>query len=389
MKVMIIHHQMGVYGGAETLVTKLSTYLTNKGIENAILALSKPPEAVEECNDLQIITPNQSFEYKNWSVSFSDAIQLVNEVLALRKLYREHVDKFDLVNVHNFPAIWSIFPKRKPCVWMCNEPPDLWYDSDNNHSSQMKVLRAAFLSVNKFMVNRYIDSICVSDKFNAKRAFTRYNKQPEIIPYGIEYELFSKGDSNRAISMFGLDDSFILLQVGIISKSKNQLASVKAVEELRKHIPNIKLVLAGLNDNGPYDKMIKEYVNNKGLQECVIFTGHQHKEVLRDLYHACDIALFPIKTQGGWLSPFEALSASKPIIVSTEMTAADIIARERIGVVTDNIVKAVLEIHNNPNPFHIMAGKGRRFVAENLSWDKFCQNMLTVFENTLAQRTNM
>lgn len=387
MRVMLIHHQMGVYGGAETLVAKLATYLTKKGVDTVIYTLSKPPDTVRECDGLQIITPDKTFEYKNWVVSFRDATRLVNEIIALQKLYRKNVDNFDLVNVHNFPAIWSIFPKRKPCVWMCNEPPDLWYDSNNNHPVHMKMLRNAFLSINKAMVSRYIDVICVSDDFNAKRAFARYNKKTEIIPYGIEYELFSNGDKKKAISEFDLHDRFILLQVGIISKEKNQFASIKAVEELRKYIPNIKLVLAGLSDNGPYDKMIKEYINKKGLERYVTFTGHQHKEVLRDLYHACDIALFPIKTKGGWLSPFEALCSSKPIMVSTEMTASDLIAREGIGVVTDDIVKAVLDMYANPESYRTMAEKGRGFVAENLTWDKFCQRMLAVFEDVLAKST--
>ncbi|MFQ6126427.1 MAG: glycosyltransferase family 4 protein [Candidatus Heimdallarchaeota archaeon] len=375
---------MDWYGGAETVVSKLATYLTKKGIENAILTLSKPRETIEEHRGLHMITPRKTIPYKMWGVDFSGATRLAREIIAMQKLFRENINGFDLVNVHNFPATWSIFPKRAPCVWMCNEPPDLWYDS-NDHSVPMKIMRNALTSLDKFFVNKCIDVICVADEFNAKRAFTRYDKQAEIIHYGIEYELFSSGDKKKAMRKFNLYNNFILLQVGMITPSKNQFESVKAVEKLRNYIPNIKLVLAGLG-NGPYEEMIKKYIYRKGLKKHIVFTGHIPKQMLKDLYHVCDIALFPIKSQGGWLSPFEALCASKPIIVSTEMTASDIITRKGIGIVTDDIVKAVLDIYNNPKPYWNMAKRGRRFAAENLTWDKFCQKMLTVFENALSKK---
>ena len=375
---------MDFYGGAETLVLKLSNYLTKKGIENAILTLSKLPDIIRGCEELHIITPRKTISYKIWETNFSGATRLAHELIAMQKLFRENVSDFDLVNVDNLPTTWSNFPKRRPCVWMCNEPPDLWYDS-NNHSVPMRIMRNTLIELDKFIVNKIVDVICVADEFNAKRVFTRYGKQAKIIHYGIEYDLFSNGDKKKAMRKFDIYDSFILLQVGMITPSKNQFESVKTIEELRNYIPNVKLILAGLG-NGPYDEMIKKYIHRKGLKKHVVFTGHIPKQVLKDLYHACDIALFPIKTQGGWLSPFEALCASKPIIVSTEMTASDIIAREGIGIVTDDIVKAVLDVYNNPKPYWDMAERGRRFVAKNLNWDKFCEKMLTEFENVLSKK---
>jgi glycosyltransferase involved in cell wall biosynthesis len=372
---------MMTYGGAETVLTKLAACLTKKGFENAILTLSMPPDFILESHqELNWIVPTQTYAYKVRAIRFFDALGLMNEIITLRRYVHEFMDNFDLVNVHNFPATWSLFPSKKACVWMCNEPPDLW--SNPNPSPQLKMLRDAGLVLDKFIVNSSIDAICVADEFNANRAIKRYKKQPTIVYYGIDHDLFSGGKGERFTEKYGLHDSFVLLQVGWIGPPKNQLESVRAVEKVRRVIPNVKLVLAGSSVK-PYEEMLKEYIRRTSCEKHIIFTGYLPNYKVRDLYHASDIVLSPVKLQGGWLAPFEALCASRPIIVAPSMSASSIIKREKIGVVTDNFAQAILDVYNNPKPYQDMAKRGKQWVAENLSWDKFCDRMLSVFEKVL------
>ena len=116
-----------------------------------------------------------------------------------------------------------------------------------------------------------------------------------------------------------------------------------------------------------------------GLEDKVVFTAHIDRRKVRDYYYACDILLHPIKSQGGWLAPFEALCAAKLIIVSPEMTASDIIMREKIGIVTDHFVEAVTKIYKDPSEYQTLATRGREWVRENLSWNKYCEKMLDIF----------
>lgn len=115
------------------------------------------------------------------------------------------------------------------------------------------------------------------------------------------------------------------------------------------------------------------------LKEYIIFKGHLNREDIRDFYYACDILMHPIKSQGGWLTPFEALCARKPIIVSSQMTASDIIKRENIGIVTNNYAEAVIDIYRNPTKYNEMANRGKEWVKQNLSWDIFSEKMLDLF----------
>jgi len=119
------------------------------------------------------------------------------------------------------------------------------------------------------------------------------------------------------------------------------------------------------------------------LGKYIIFTGPLNRGEIRDLYHACDVFLHPIKPQGGWLAPFEALCAKKPIVVSPEMSASEIIKREKIGIVTDNYPEAIIEIYRNMNKYFEIGERGGEWVKTNLSWDVFCQKNLNIFQKAL------
>lgn len=363
---------MSIYGGAELVVVKLANYLTKKGIENTVLTLSISPEVKRDLRGISVITPKEKIV--NWN-------NLIKIILTLRKYVHKNLDHFDVVNVHNFPAELSVFPHKKPTVWMCNEPPEFAFPE---HPSFLgRILRSIMIPLDEFVVKNYVDYACVADDFNAKRFKKKYGFAPIVNHYGIDHEFFSKGNKQKAMKMFNLYNKFVILQVGWIELPRNQMESVRTVEKLKDKIQNIKLILAG-NDESDYARMLKDYVHRKGLDRYVVFTGHLPRESVRDLYHACHIALFPIKPQGGWLSPFEALCAAKPVITSFSMTAAKIMEKNKIGIVTDDFVEAVTDVYTDPKKYRDMGKKGRAWVRKNLSWDKFCQGMVEIFEKAVA-----
>ncbi len=166
---------------------------------------------------------------------------------------------------------------------------------------------------------------------------------------------------------------------GVLTSFKNQMESIKVVKELKGKIPGIKLVLAGQGED-EYENTLKRYVRRSSLEKHVIFTGHLPRSDVRDLYAACNVALFPVKPQGGWLSPFEALCAGKPIVVSAQMTAASLIRKNKIGVVTDDFAKAVFDVYNDRTKYQMIARRGDKWVKKNLTWDKFCEKMVACFK---------
>jgi len=229
MKVLIVQPHLTVYGGAETVVVKLANFLKKENIENAVICLSLSEEISKECNGTEFILPEKKHPFKLRSTNFFDSIGVVGEIIALYKLIKKHSKSYDVINLHNFPANWGLIFNRKPNVWMCNEPPDFY--NNPSPSFLVKILRTMGITCDRFIVNKFVDLLCVADNYNSDRAKLRYNKNPEIIHYGIDFEFFSKGNSEWVREKYQLDNKFVLLQAGVISPQKNQLESIKVIRD--------------------------------------------------------------------------------------------------------------------------------------------------------------
>jgi glycosyltransferase involved in cell wall biosynthesis len=373
VKVLIVQPYMSVYGGAELVIVKLANYLTKKGIKNSILTLLLAPEIKQDLKGTTIFLPEEKItEEKNF----------ITTALMLRKYFNKISKDFDIINIHNFPAELAVINSSKPVVWMCNEPPRMYFGLSFLARNACKIVE--FLD--KHILTKTISRVIVSDNFNARRFEKIYGIKPVINNYGVDYGFFSKGSAQRARKTFNLTkNDFILLHVGMLTPFKNQMESVKTVERLKTRIPNVKLVLAGHGGN-EYESVLRKYVHEKGLDNYVTFTGHLPRTLIRDLYKACDVALFPIKSQGGWLSPFEALCAGTPIIISSEMTPADIIKKKRLGTVTDDFANAVINAYENLEVYKKRAKEAKVWVKKNLTWNRFCENMTKVFKDKLSHR---
>ena len=117
MRVLVVYPKIYVYGGAELLLVRLCNCLTKKGIKNSILTASILPEVQED-----LIGTNIIIQKITKIPSILNNLFNLNEIISLSTGIRNNFSNFDLINVHNYPAEFSIFPYHKPVVWMCNEP---------------------------------------------------------------------------------------------------------------------------------------------------------------------------------------------------------------------------------------------------------------------------
>ncbi len=272
---------------------------------------------------------------------------------------------------------------------MCNEP-ELQLTISNPILKKSHYTERYYLAylywLERTFIKRKIDSWVVSDQFNADRFFSIYGVKPSIINYGIEYEFFSQEPELQSNDRSRFDGRFVILHVGIVTRMKNQLASVRALAAVRDSVPGALLVLAGSEAEEPYCREIRAFIEDNGLVQDVLLAGHVGRERLRELYHLSHVMLHPVHAQGGWLSPFEMLSAGRPIIVSPELTASSIILKEKIGMVTDDYAAGIIDMYRN-YPRHLDdACRGNEFVRDNLTWNNFCGKMTARFQAVMNKR---
>jgi glycosyltransferase involved in cell wall biosynthesis len=399
MEICIVHPYISA-GGAENLIIHLAYNLYRLGNFVKIVSLGVNfKDLPKEARELEYIVPEKNKLGKVMNAFLDIDRTFPNPISSwffvvpvLYKLLKTIYKDVEILNPHNYPSYWATFMFResKPIVWNCNEPYPLFIRNFDWNYRFLKFYTKFYSHIlyplDKYIVENSINKIVVLDEKNRKRVKYFYNRDSVILHPGVDFEWFSKGDAQKARIKFNIDDrDFVLLQVGWLQPQKNQIASIRAAYIASKEIPNLKLILVG--GGTFYYKFLKSEVKKLGLEKNVIFTGFVSKDDLRNLYHACNINLFPCLDQSWGLTPFEALAAGRISIVSSESGAAEVIAAQKIGIVVkptpEMIAKSVIDIYRNPDKYKELINRGREYVMKYMTWRNYALNMLKIYQSVL------
>jgi len=384
MRVLIVHPHLASSRGSARVVKNFSRCLGQRGIESSVLTLT-PCLGTEgdACKGSDLYFP-ASFGYDSptHANGLGEALRLIKEIKNLGAMLKRQAEDFDVVNLYNFPSTWAAYGLTKPVVWMFNEPGNI---RENLRSSLlMKSLYGLGVRMDRYIINKYVDTICVGDDSNRARVMRRYGREPHLIPYGMDIGAEYPPRREEAKRLYGLEGRFVVLHPGIISPRKNQMESIKAVQVLRNKIKDIVLVFTGIA-KGSYRNTLDAYIKAHALENHVIFTGHVKDKDTQNLYKATDVAVFPEKSEGGWLYPMEVISSGATLVVSKAFAAGGLIGRERLGLVTDDMASAIEYIFLNPLKSRLAADKAFGWINRNFGWENFTGKMVDVFNTVIPQ----
>ena len=292
---------------------------------------------------------------------------------------------FDLINNHNFPSEWAAFIAKKrlnvPVAWMCNEPP-IWFFKTESRKGLRKINGPIYELFDK-TASDYVDEILVLSKIAQGYVDRAYHRSSTIVRSGVDVELFHNASGKEIREKYGLENDFVLLQVGNFQISKGQADSIRSLYQLSKHHDRIKLILDG---GGPKEQLIK-LSEKLGVRDKVIFLHSNNDEELAKVYAACDAFVFPQQITWG-LAVIEAMATSKPVIVSSKCGASEIIQSNENGLIFDQSkpeemaqkVKLLLE---NADLRKKLGENAYEYVKSHLSWEKYARTMEAIFEESL------
>jgi glycosyltransferase involved in cell wall biosynthesis len=154
------------------------------------------------------------------------------------------------------------------------------------------------------------------------------------------------------------DDTPVLFIACRISKEKGILDLPEIVERAKKHIPNLKIVVAGA---GPAEQQLKETLPD------AIFLGWQDKKQLSSLYLSLDLFVFPSRFDTFGNVILEACVHGMPTVAYNCKGPKDIIQNNKSGYLVDDIAgmsDKIIEYFSNPNIQHNMQQKALQRAAE-------------------------
>lgn len=145
-----------------------------------------------------------------------------------------------------------------------------------------------------------------------------YGNHPYIVlNNAIDLSRFQFSAESRKIyrDEFGVKDEFLIGHIGHFTPQKNHFFLIEVFYEFHKLEPASKLLLIS---DGPRFEQVKAIVQERGLQDSVIFAGRR-KDVA-DIYSAMDMFLLPSCWEGLPLTMVEAQVNGLPLLVSDVIT---------------------------------------------------------------------
>lgn len=123
------------------------------------------------------------------------------------------------------------------------------------------------------------------------------------------------------------ENSRVIINVGRLSKEKNQAELIEMFWELSKKYDDLKLCILGY---GPYENDLKEKVKNLGLENRVLFTGFQNNPFV--FIQKSYIFAFPSLWEGFPNALVEAMACKLPVVAyDCESGPAEILLNNEYG----------------------------------------------------------
>ena len=197
-------------------------------------------------------------------------------------------------------------------------------------------------------------------------------------------DLFHKASGEEFRARYGLEHDFIILQVGNIAPDKRQIDSRSpALRLVAKNYENVKLIYVGAGPTAHLVSLSQKW----GIKDKVMFMSNCSDEELAQVYGACDVFAFPSQITWG-LVVLEAMSASKPVLVSDKAGTSEIIVDAHNGFVIkepypENMALQIERLINNPELGKRVGENAYEYVKEDLSWETYAEGMARVFENAV------
>lgn len=144
----------------------------------------------------------------------------------------------------------------------------------------------------------------------------------------VKEEKESKGNLRDEL---GLKDK-VILHVGRLVPHKGVHLLFEAFHRITDMLQNASILMVG---GGSEEAKLKEYCQQKGLSDRVVFVGYKQPDELPEYYAAADLLVFPTLYDPFGLVVNEALASGLPVICSPFAGAADLIEEGKNGYVMD------------------------------------------------------
>ena len=357
------------------------------GVEKYVYYISKELVEYDDC-DVKVICANEpdtideeiydGIEIKR--LNYVGKLANTNVTLSLPKvLYGED---FDIIHTH-VPTPWSsdwsnIISRIK------NKPLVVTYHNDIIGSGIANTIAHIYNSTTlKLLLKRADKIIITQDDYIQSPHLQNYREKIVTIPNGVDTTIFkpiTTSKNNNQIFFLSVLDKF--------HKYKGLDYLIEALVEVKKSIPDVKLIVGG---KGELLEFYKEKSRELGLEDNIEFKGFLTDEEVIRHYQESELFVLPSISslqEGFGIVVLEALSCETPVISTTIVGVSDDVIKTGSGIIippkdTEKLEESIIRILSDKELINSMGKNGRQLVKEKYEWKKIAQSIHSLYEELL------
>lgn len=209
----------------------------------------------------------------------------------------------------------------------------------------------------------------------------------EVIYNGVDPHLLSRptsGARQKIRAEFGYSATdFVALLVARFHELKDHYTALRTVDEARKHIPGLRLLLAG---DGDQRVAIERAIRAHGLEDCVTLAGTRND--VADLLAASDVFLMSSISEGIPLTVIEAMAARRPVVATAVGGLPEMVEHGVTGFLAPSgdhasLAASLIELYRRPDLRRKMADVAAELAAKKFSLDGMLNAYRGVYREVL------
>lgn len=178
-------------------------------------------------------------------------------------------------------------------------------------------------------------------------------------------------------------NSFTFLLPAGIRKVKNVPFAIHTLSKLRADHPELKLVLVGPILEEAEGKVVQELAME---HDWIEYLGELPHEEMGSLYHNAHVILNTSHSEGQPSSVLEAMSMSKPVLVSNNSGNQSIVTHEETGLIYENeqqFLTYANRLMKDPSYRKQLGLKARNYIKQHHDSDKEADTFLRVYQDAI------
>lgn len=345
------------YGGAERVVSILTSELANEGYEVSLILYDKMDKEYQVSSDVLV----EYLPHRNKNEL--GVLYKFRKLMYLRGLIKR-INPDIIIPFLPYPVehcYYATIGMGIPMVVTVRNNPAVEPYTEKMRKRRNKIARK---SAGVFLQN--MEQMDYFSNDIKKKCFVIPNPMTkEVLGYECERK--------RYITKF--------ICVGSFKEQKNHALLISAFEKAAKIKDDIRLDLVG---SGKLEPQIARLIKDKGLQDKVHMLGNTSKVAQELVSHDCFVLSSDFEGMPNAL--MEAMSVGLPCISTKCPTGpSELIGDDERGILVkvgdvDSLSKAMIEVYNNSDTAYRKGALARKYMVEKFSPEQICKQLISELE---------